>query len=379
MHIGFITPEYPHPNLKSSGGLGTSIKNLSLGLINSGVSVTIFVVYQNQDLSFHDGDVNILAIKHVKYFVLGWYKERKRIQNIIVKHIHEKKIDILEAPDWTGITAFMKFKCPLIIRLNGSDAYFCSLEKRKQKWKNFFFERKALTNANAIVSVSTFTANITKKIFGLKHNIKTIHNGINIKYFEPLNIPVIRGQLLYFGTIIRKKGVLELAQAFNLVIEKMPKASLLLIGKDVNDIFENKSTLQLFYKQLSYKAKQQVTQLQEVSYLEIKRYIAQANIVVLPSFAEAFPMTWLETLAMEKALISSNIGWANELMVNEETGYTIDPKNHEEFSNKIINLLQDENKCNTFGKNGRKWIIKRFSSQVITCQNIDFYKQQLKS
>ena len=379
MHIAFLTPEYPHHKFEKSGGLGTSIKNLALELCANKVIVSVFVYGQDNSEVFEDDGITVYKIKHKKYPFLGWYLYRKYLQKYVDFIIKKEKIDVLEAPDWTGITAFMKFSVPIVIRLHGTDAYFCHLENRRQKIKNFFFERKALTNANAIVSVSTFTGNITKKIFKLKHNIKTIHNGVNIKYFEPLNIPVIRGQLLYFGTIIRKKGVLELAQAFNLVIEKMPKTSLLLIGKDVNDIFENKSTLQLFYKQLSYKAKQQVTRLQEVSYREIKRHIAQAHVVVLPSLAEAFPMTWLETLAMEKALISSNIGWANELMVNEETGYTIDPKNHEEFSNKIINLLQDEDKCSTFGKNGRKWIIEHFSSQVVTRQNIDFYKQHLKS
>jgi len=374
MHIGFLTPEYPHPSLSPSGGLGTSIKNLAVKLAESGVKVTVFVVFQNQDETFEDHSIKIRSIKLKKHRFFGWYKERKRIQHVIQKEINKESIDIIEAPDWTGISAFMRFSVPLVIRLNGSDGYFCKLDNRKQKFKNFVFEKTALKKADEIVSVSTFTGTITKKIFELKNNIQTIHNSIDVDQFLPNNSEINNGQILYFGTIIRKKGVLELAKAFNLVIEESSNANLLLVGKDAIDVFANTSTIQLFYDLLSPKAKASVTHLQEVSYNEIKGYIQQANVVVLPSFAEAFPMTWLETLAMEKPLVSSNIGWANELMVNNTTGFTVDPRNHEEFASKIIELLEKPNLCESFGKAGRLRVIENFSAQKITNQNIKFYK-----
>jgi hypothetical protein len=37
MHIAFLTPEYPHPELNKSGGLGTSLKNLVTRLVDEGV------------------------------------------------------------------------------------------------------------------------------------------------------------------------------------------------------------------------------------------------------------------------------------------------------------------------------------------------------
>ena len=81
MHIGFLTSEYPHDNLKPSGGLGTSIKNLAVGLSNSGVKVTVFAAYQNQDDIYNDREVKIVSIKAVKHPFFGWYNERKRIQS----------------------------------------------------------------------------------------------------------------------------------------------------------------------------------------------------------------------------------------------------------------------------------------------------------
>ena len=268
----------------------------------------------------------------------------------------------------------MKFSIPAIIRLNGSDAYFCKLEGRKQKFKNYFFEKRALLGADEIVSVSGFTAKETNAVFKIEKCTKIIYNGINVLEFKPLNSELNENQILYFGTIIRKKGVLELAKAFNILVETKPEVSLILLGKDVPDIFEKKSTLELFFNLLSENAKLRTSHLKEVHYTKVSELIANASLVTLPSFAEAFPMTWLEAMAMEKALVTSNIGWANEMMLDGETGFAINPKNHKDYAFKMKTLLEDKILANAFGKNARQRVLKKFDSKVIAAQNIKYYK-----
>ncbi|WOD43965.1 glycosyltransferase family 4 protein [Hwangdonia lutea] len=374
MHIAFITPEYPHPKLNKAGGLGTSIKNLAVELIKEKHEVSVFVYSQNNDAIIMDNGIEIYKISHKKYAFLGWCLYRKYLQKTINKHIINNHIDILEAPDWTGVTAFMNFKCPLVIRLNGSDAYFCNLDNRKQKKKNFFFEKKALQNADKIVSVSAYTAKKTKDIFKLKHDIQVVHNGINTESFKPIDCDINKNQILYFGTIIRKKGVLELAHAFNLLVKIKPKASLILLGKDVIDVFENKSTLELFFNILSKEAASKVNHVNEVPYSEVAQIIAKANLVTLPSFAEAFPMTWLEAMAMEKALVTSNVGWANEMMIDGKTGFTVNPKEYVDYANKMKLLLEDDKLAEQCGKQARQVVKQKFEATIIANKNISLYK-----
>ena len=126
MQIAFLTPEYPHPKTGSSGGIGTSIKNLAIGLLSEGCSVRVLVYGQKEDAFFDDNGIFIQQIQNVKFKGLSWYLTRKKIQKIINQLYYEKGIDIVEAPDWTGITSFIQpEKCPIVIRLNGSDTYFC--------------------------------------------------------------------------------------------------------------------------------------------------------------------------------------------------------------------------------------------------------------
>ena len=375
MHLGFISSEYPCEHYPKTGGLGTSIKNLAMALISQKIKVSVFIVGTDENRVFQENGVKIHLIKRKRVPFLTWYITRKHYQNYINSIVEKDKITALEAPDWTGITAFMKFKVPLVIRLNGSDRYFCHLDGRKQKFKNFFFERNALKNADHIISVSAFTADVTKKIFGLSNEMTIIHNSIDIEKFTPMSIENDQNTILYFGTIIRKKGVLELAKAFNVASAKNHQIKLKLIGKNTPDVFTNTSTLELFMKNLNEEAKQRVMHIPEVPYEEVRRQIAEASLIVLPSFAEAFPMTWLEAMSMEKPLITSDIGWAKEMMIHKETGYMVDPKNTGDFAEAILTVFENMNDAKQMGENARKRVENEFSTKKILKDNIAYYER----
>lgn len=378
MHIGFLTPEYPHPRVISSAGIGTSIRNLAVALSARGVTVSVFIYGQKENAVFNEEGLKIHLIKQQRFRMFGWYLHRKYLQNYLNKFIAVDGIQAVEAPDWTGITAFMKLRCPVIIRMHGSDAYFCHLEGRLQKKKNFWFEKKALTSADHLVSVSHFTAGKTAEIFQLKKEIVVIPNAVDVEYFQPVGNDKKSRKILYFGSIIRKKGVLELASIFNRIVEREPNSTLELIGKDVTDILEERSTLEIFLQKLSPLARSKFVHIPEVSYEKVKDHLASAAVVVLPSFAEAFPMTWLEAMAMEKAVVTSNIGWAGEIMVHEKTGYTVDPRNHLLYAEKVITLLNDCVLNNQFGLAARKQVLENFSTTTIVPKNINFYEELVR-
>ncbi len=375
MHLGFLTPEYPHPQMEASAGIGSSIKNLVKALVKMKIEITVFVYGQKENFIFYEDGINFHLIKQQKYEFLGWYLHRRFLQNYINKIILDDRIDAVEAPDWTGITAFMKLKCHLVIRLHGSDTYFCKLENRPQKRKNFWFEKMALIKADHLLSVSKFTAEKTASFFDLKKSIKVIPNSVNVNYYRPESTPIEEGTILYFGSIVRKKGVLKLADIFNIIIKKNPEAKLIFAGKDVKDILSSTSTKQLIINKLSAAAQIKVEWLGTLPYKKVRDQIARANIVVLPSFAEALPMTWLEAMAMEKALVTSNIGWAKEVMIDGKTGFTVDPKDHELYAAKILQLMKDPELAQEMGKEARQQVIKKFSTEIVVRENICYYEK----
>ncbi|WP_339611418.1 glycosyltransferase family 4 protein, partial [uncultured Planktosalinus sp.] len=372
MHLCFLTPEYPHPSIGTSGGLGSSIKNLATQLVKEGVQVTVVVCGRQREQVFVDEGIAFYIMKQVKYPLFGFYLYRKHIERYLNILIRDTHIDLVEAPDWTGITAFMHLKAPLVIRFHGSDAYFCKLDGRPQKKKNYWFENNALKRADYLLSVSAFTAKVTKALFQLNKEIKVIPNSINTARFQPQPEKELPGRVLYFGTLIRKKGVLELSKIFNRVNRQLPDTQFILAGKDVRDVFTKQSTKAMMLEEMSSDTRKQTRFLEELPYDAIQQEIAKATVAVLPSFAEALPMTWLEAMAMEKALVTSDIGWAQEVMVDGETGFTVAPKNHEHYAERIVTLLQEPKLRSQLGTQARQRVVEHFSSEVVTLQNIDY-------
>lgn len=382
MRIGFITSEYPHPTVKHAAGIASSIKNLAVVLAKQGNDVTVFVYHQEVSEVITDQGVEIHLIKKETFKFFTWYFYRMHLQLYINNVVQYKGIDILEAPDWTGIAAFMKLKVPLVIRLHGSDAYFCKLEGRKQKFKNFVLEKKALKKANAYIAPTSFAGNETRKIFGLnKHKIKTIYNGLQLELFNNESPSLYnRNTILYIGTIIRKKGVLELAEIFNQVIKKQPNAQLILIGGDSNDIKTgSKSTYKLMESLFTNEAKKQVHYLGKIPYEDVKEHIKKAHVCAYPSFAETFGMVTIESMAMHKPVVNTNIGWAQELIDDGVNGFLVHPSEIDEYANKIIELLNDESLCEQMGKAARLKVENLFDIEKNTEINLEYYKSILKT
>jgi glycosyltransferase involved in cell wall biosynthesis len=379
MKIGFLTPEYPHDKTGNSGGLGTSIKNLAHALTALGHEVVILVYEQKQDAVFFDKAVEVHQIKNIKIKGLSWYLTRKKLEKIINSLYDNNKIEIIEATDWTGITSFIKpKKCPLVIKLNGSDTYFCHLDKRPVKWINKFHEKRALQIADGHVSVSAYTAKMTNEIFKQNNKFTIIHNGIDMSLFQKNDDIITENNnvILYFGTLIRKKGLLELPHVFNIIHQKNPNAQLVLVGKDTSDIISgNSSTWQMMQDLFTPSALEKVTYFGPVAYSDVKKQIEKATVCVFPTYAEALPVSWLEAMAMEKAIVASNIGWGNEIVENGVSGFVAHPSNHQEYADRILQLLAEPSLREKMEHNAKSRITSHFEINLIANQNLAFYEK----
>ena len=377
MHIAFLTPEYPHVKTGAAGGIGTSIKNLAESLVALGHTVRILVYGQKVDAVFEEDGIILQQIKNVKIKGLSWYFTRKKLQGIIDDLYDKQLLDIVEAPDWTGITSFVQpKKCPIVIKLHGSDTYFCHLDKRNVKWWNRFHEERALLKADGHCSVSAYTANLTNALFKLNINFSIIHNGVDVDSFSSNNDKEIdKPIILYFGTLIPKKGLLELPLIFNKVVEQFPEAQLHLVGGDSPDIMSGgSSTWALMQKLFSDVALKNTVYHGKVAYSEMQNQIKEAAVCVFPTFAEALPVSWLEAMAMQKAVVASEIGWGPEVIEHNLSGILVHPKDHQKYADYIVDVLQNENFRNKLGENGRKRVEEKFNSETISQQNIVFYQ-----
>lgn len=379
MKIAFLTPEYPHSKTGNAGGIGTSILNLSNALTNLGHEISILVYGQNEDAYFVDENIHFYKIRNIKVKGLSLILTQKKVERLINSLFESGKIEIVEAPDWTGFTAFVNPKCPIVLRMHGTDTYFCYLDNRKVKYRNKFLEKRALKNADGIISVSDFTGKLTNDLMGLNKNFTVIPNSIDTSLFKPKDSDNKVLIILYFGTLIRKKGLLELPEIFNTVNKSNKEVKLLLAGKDSADIKTGSiSTWKLMQPLFNQSSIKKVDYLGAVDYSKIQDLINEATVCVFPTFAEALPVSWLEAMAMEKAIVASNIGWAKEMIEDRKEGFLVNPKNHQQYAECILELLNDSKKQEQFGKTAREKVESQFSQKLIAKRSLEFYKKVLE-
>jgi glycosyltransferase involved in cell wall biosynthesis len=268
------------------------------------------------------------------------------------------------------------------LKLHGSDAYFCHLEGRKQKLKNYWFEKIALKNADAFIAPTNFATKVTSVLFKINSKkITTIPNGIEVNKFHNQHPKQFeKGVILYIGTIIRKKGVFELPEIFKEVLKEYPDSQLVLIGSDSHDIVtKSKSTWHKLKERFeNLGIINNVNYLGKIPYQEVQSHIEKAQVCIFPTFAETQGMVTIEAMAMNKPVVNSDIGWSKELIIDGESGYLVHPKNHQLYAQKINLLLANEDLCFQIGVNARKRVEELFDIDKLAVKTIEYYKTNIK-
>ena len=111
---------------------------------------------------------------------------------------------------------------------------------------------------------------------------------------------------------------------------------------------------------------------------DIGSLLSVSEICVLSSQAEGFANAILEYMAAGRPVVATDVGGAREAVVPNETGYLVQPGDHNTMADHIISLLLQPETARRMGSNGRKVVSEKFSCQR-QFQNVEgLYNQLLK-
>jgi glycosyltransferase involved in cell wall biosynthesis len=101
------------------------------------------------------------------------------------------------------------------------------------------------------------------------------------------------------------------------------------------------------------------------------------DIFTLTSFHEGLPMSLLEALSVETAVVCTSVGGMKEIITNGYSGILVKSNNAAELSDAFLNLNTDTVKREKIGQNGRQEIIKKFAIEITNQKLIRFYNDLL--
>ena len=97
----------------------------------------------------------------------------------------------------------------------------------------------------------------------------------------------------------------------------------------------------------------------------IAKHLSAADMFVLPSAIEGFPLSILEAMAMQVAVIASDVGAVSQVVESGKTGYVVKPGSASEVAKYIKKLATDPKLLHDTKIASRKAVEKKYSNIVL--------------
>lgn len=100
-----------------------------------------------------------------------------------------------------------------------------------------------------------------------------------------------------------------------------------------------------------------------------------ADIFVLSSRQEGFPITILEAMAAGRPIVATDVGGCAEAVVHGETGLIVPPEDPPALAEAIASLLADPERARAMGKAGRERVQREFTVDRMVEQHLELYER----
>lgn len=240
------------------------------------------------------------------------------------------------------------------------DNYYPFQSKIGQK-----FIRRAIRSSDKIIAVSEESARQLRNITD-SENISVIPNAIDTSAFKVCDRTSKDNQsdgalrLLFVGAIGKLKGEKDLIKALAILRDTKTNIKVSFLGYEAESLMS-------YCKEL--KVSKFIEFLGAVSMSERIGFFQKADIFVLPTYAEAMPMSVIEAMAAGLPVISTRVGGIPELITDGVDGLLYSPGDVSALAEKISFLLDNENIRINIGKKaaeraGRQMDFKQYANKL---------------
>lgn len=405
MKILFLVDDFP-PDTQTSSGILTL--NLALALAQRGHELSVITTVREKHLA---GDGVYQGIR--LYKIYAGYNERwraylslynpqtvSRVRALLrevrpdichFQHVHSyvSYYCLKVARQYAGAVFLtvhdaMLFHYGKLMPRRGDCFYRVSVEDKirlaKLRYNPFrdMVIRHYIKNCHKLFSVSNALQKLME-LNGIK-NIQTVYNGIDVSAWQERPVFLnefkkrfsITGKkvVLFCGRLSRAKGGDAVVKALSLIAGHVPEIALMVAGA------EDSYTQQLSVLAEKLQIQNKIVFTGWLDREEIAAAYHAADVVVIPSLCfDSFPTVNLEAMAAKKPVVATLFGGSREIIIDNETGYIVDPFDVHTLSEKIRDLLEHPAKAERFGLSGYDRVKEHFSLDAQVDTTLWWYGQ----
>ena len=211
---------------------------------------------------------------------------------------------------------------------------------------------------------------MTERIGIKKNNVCLIRSaGVNLDAFKVSELPPTTPIVMLASRMIWDKGISEFVQAAEKIKEKGIESRFVLIGEPDE---ENPSSVPI----------EKLRQWNRAGHIEwwggrndMPKEISKSSIFCLPSYyGEGVPKVLIEAMSCARPIVTTDMPGCRDLVVNEENGIIVRPKDWINLSEAIEKLITDQKLCKKMGLAGRRIAEENYSLKKITSETLKVYE-----
>ena len=109
----------------------------------------------------------------------------------------------------------------------------------------------------------------------------------------------------------------------------------------------------------------------------VEEVLVGADLFLLPSETESFGLAALEALSCEVPVIATAVGGLPEVVRHGENGFLLPVGDVEAMASSALELLEDDEMRERFGRAGRRWVVDQFDQKTIVERYRRVYRRAL--
>ncbi len=164
--------------------------------------------------------------------------------------------------------------------------------------------------------------------------VRTMGSGVNLARFNRAELPKEKIVFLFIGRLLREKGVAEFCEAAAALKPIWPEARFVAVGPYDPDLPHSVDAQDLE----QWKATGAVEFVGGVP--DVRPWLAQSSVFVLPSYREGTPRSALEAMATGRAIITTDTPGCRETVQDGENGFLVPPRDPDALAAAMEHFLK---------------------------------------
>ena len=107
---------------------------------------------------------------------------------------------------------------------------------------------------------------------------------------------------------------------------------------------------------------------------DINIFNAGMDVICLTSKNEGTPVSIIEAQAAGIPFVATNVGGIKDIVSENNTGYLVELNDYEAFIEKLLHLIENENKRQEMSQKGWSFVEEKFQYTTLIAKTDSYYK-----